>query len=415
MMNALALMTRLLPLTALLAAAACSDASAAKKSSDKATAAAAAAPRKVTLARVAPQKMTKSIVVSGTLAADEQVTVGAKVAGRLASIAVDLGTVVKRDQVIAQIEPTDYQLRVEQAASALAQARATLGLSPDGTDVELDVSKTSIVREAQATLEEARANLDRSRTLIDQRLIAPAEFDTAKATFLRAESAVATAQDEVRNRQATLRQRSFELRLARQQLADAVVRSPLDGIVQTRHAQTGEYLTAGANVATIVRVNVLRMRAEIPERDAPLVRAGQIARVKVDGDEAQHIGRIARLAPALTEQNRALMIEAEIENPGTLRPGSFARIEIVTDSDDEVLVVPTKAIISFAGIDKVITVEDGKAVEHEVMIGRRDEQWAEITSGIEAGKAVVVDPGNLQQGQPVTIAGEVPKAHADAR
>ena len=413
MMSPLAIETRLLLLMALLATTACSDASAAKKSDPKTSA--AAVPRRVTLARVAPQKMTKSIAVSGTLAADEQVTVGAKVAGRLASIAIDLGTVVKRDQAIAQIEPTDYQLRVEQAASGLAQARATLGLSPDGTDVDVNVDKTSIVREAQATLEEARVNLERSRTLVDQRLIAPAEFDTAKASFLRAESAMATAQDEVRNRQATLRQRGFELRLARQQLADAIVRSPLDGIVQTRHAQAGEYLAAGANVATIVRVNPLRMRAEIPERDAPMIHVGQTARVKVDGDETQLIGRVARLAPALSEQNRALMIEAEIENPGTLRPGSFARIEIVTDSDDEVLVVPTKAIISFAGIDKVITVEDGKAVEHEVMIGRRDDQWAEITAGIEPGKAVVVDPGNLQQGQPVTIAGEVPKAHADAR
>ena len=414
MMSALVPKTPLLLVVATVAASiACSGASAAKKSGGGAPA--AASPRKVTLARVAPQKMTKSIVVSGTLAADEQVTVAAKVAGRLASVAIDLGTVVKRGQAIAQIEQTDYQLRVEQAASALAQARATLGLAPDGTDVAVDINKTSIVREAQATLDEARANLERARTLVEQRLIPPAEFDTAKASFLRAESAMAAAQDEIRNRQAALRQRSFELRLARQQLADAVVRSPLDGIVQTRHVQAGEYLAAGASVATIIRVDPLRMRAEVPERDAPMVRVGQIARVKVDGDETQHVGQVVRLAPALTEQNRALMIEAEIENPGTLRPGSFARIEIVTDSDDHVLVVPATAIVSFAGIDKVITVEDGKAVEHEVTIGRRDDRWVEVMSGIEAGKAVVVEPGSLQQGQPVIIAGEAPKAHADAR
>ena len=157
------------------------------------------------------------------------------------------------------------------------------------------------------------------------------------------------------------------------------------------------------------------MRAEIPERDAPMVRVGQVAHVQVDGDKTTHVGRVVRLAPALSEQNRALMIEAEIDNPGNLRPGSFARIEIVTDSDDEVLAVPATAIVSFAGIDKVITIEHGKAVEHEVVLGRRDEQWVEISSGIEAGKAVVVDPGNLQQGNPVIIAGEAQKAHADAR
>ena len=87
---------------------------------------------------------------------------------------------------------------------------------------------------------------------------------------MRAESGVAKSRDEIRNRLATLRQRNFELRLARQQLADTVVRSPLDGTVQERLALAGEYLAAGANVATIVRVNPLRMRAEVPERDAPL-------------------------------------------------------------------------------------------------------------------------------------------------
>jgi multidrug efflux pump subunit AcrA (membrane-fusion protein) len=67
--------------------------------------------------------------------------------------------------------------------------------------------------------------------------------------------------------------------------------------------------------------------------------------------------------------------------------------------------VPTSAIVNFAGIDKVIEVEDGKAIEKEIEAGRRDGQWTEIVSGVELGAQVVVDPGNLQQGQPVTIAG----------
>jgi RND family efflux transporter MFP subunit len=407
MMKTYRLMAWLLVIVA--SAPACSDAPAPQKRGAQKQE--AAAPREVTLARAAPRKLTRSIAVSGTLAADEQVTVGVKVAGRLASIAVDMGSAVERGQAIAQIEPTDYQLKVEQAAAALSQARALLGLSPEGSEVEVDLSATSLVREAHATLEEARANLERSRTLSEQRLIPPAELDTARARFLRAESAMAAAQDEIRTRQAALRQRAFELRLARQQLADAVVRSPLDGVVQTRHAQAGEYLAAGASVATIVRMNPLRLRADVPEREAQDVRVGQAVRVKVDGDDREHVGRIARIAPALTEQSRALAVEAEIENPGGLRPGSFARVEIVTDSADEVLAVPASALVSFAGIDKVITVDKGKAVEHTVTVGRRQAEWIEITSGLDAGKEVVVEPGNLQQGQPVTTG----RAHADAR
>jgi multidrug efflux pump subunit AcrA (membrane-fusion protein) len=365
----------------------------------------ATAAREVRLVRVAPREMARTVAVTGTLAPDEQVTVGVKVPGRLASIAVDLGSVVKRDQAIAQIETTDYQLRVEQAASGLAQARALLGLPPEGDDDAVDVERTSLVQEARATLEETRANLERARTLVEQRLIPPADFDASNAAFVRAESALAKARDEVRNRQAALRQRRFELRAARQQLADATMRSPLDGTVQQRHALAGEFLQAGAKVATIVRVNPLRLLAQVPERDAASLRAGQSVSVAVDGDDARYTGRVVRLAPALTEQNRALPIEAEIENPGKLRPGSFARAEIVVDDASKVTAVPTSSIVTFAGIEKVITVEQGRAVEKPITTGRRSERWTEVLSGVAPGEAVVVEPGNLQQGQPVIVAG----------
>jgi RND family efflux transporter MFP subunit len=387
-------------------ALACGDAAAADK---KSAPRAAQAAREVRLVKVAAQQLGRTVHVSGTLAADEQVTVSVKVAGRLASIGVDLGSVVTRGQAIAQIEATDYQLRVEQAASALAQARAQLGLAPDGDDVEIDLSQTSLVREAQASYDEARANLDRARSLVDQRMIAVADFDTAKATFVRAESAVAKARDEIRNRQAALRQRSFELRAARQQLADTVVRAPLDGIVHERHALAGEYLAAGSSVATVVSVDPLRLRVEIPERDAALVRAGQTVRIHVDGDAREgrmQTGKVVRLAPALNEQSRSLAIEAEVANSGQLRPGSFARAEILVDDASAVPVVPASAVVSFAGIDKVIAVAGGKAVEKPIAVGRRDERWVEVVSGVALGDAVVVEPGNLQQGQPVRVTGE---------
>jgi RND family efflux transporter MFP subunit len=366
-----------------------------------------AQPRKVQLVKVERRKLARSVQVSGTLAADEQVTVSAKVSGRLESIAVDLGTAVKRGQAIAQLEPTDYRLRAEQALSALGQARALLGLPPegDGDESKVDVDATSLVRQAQASYEEARANFERNKSLLDQRLIAVADFDTAKAAFLRAETAVATARDEIRNRQATVRQRSFELRAARQQLADTVVRSPLDGVVQQRLALAGEYLQAGAGVATIVNVDPLRLRADVPERDAPQVHVGQEVRVTVDGVAQVQQGKVARLAPALSEQNRTLAIEAEIANPGTLRPGSFARAEIAIDGGDEVAVVPQSALLSFAGIDKLIVVEHGKAVEKPVVTGRHQDEWVEIVSGIAAGDEVVREPGNLQQGQAVEVQG----------
>ena len=267
--------------------------------------------------------MGRTVVATGTLAADDQVIVGVKVPGRLRSISVDLGTLVSSGQVIAQVDPTDYQLAVEQQASALAQARALVGLSPDGTDERVDIEGTGTVSTARATLEEARANRDRALTLVQEGVIARAEFDTANATFLRAQSALQDAREQIRNRIGLVRQRRSELALARQQLADTVVRSPTNGVVQERQASVGEFLAASAPVATIVRMNPLRLRAEIPERDAPSVRAGQRVNVTVEGDAAVYTGRVVRLSPTISRAEPHPHRRGRDHEPGKLEARQF--------------------------------------------------------------------------------------------
>lgn len=358
--------------------------------------------KEVTLAPVTELVVEQTIDISGTLDADEQVTVGAKLPGRVASIAVDLASPVQRDQVIAQLETRDYELRIEQAAAALAQSRAQLGLPQDGPDTELDVESTAIVREALATLKEAQANQIRARNLAQEGLMSGMDRDAAEAAAVRAETAVQSAREEVRIRQATVRQRRSELRMARQQLADAVVRSPIDGVVQARRASVGQYLAAGAPVVEIVRIDPLRLRVAIPETDAAGVRAGQQVRVTVPGDSAVYAGTVARLAPALDQQSRTLLVESDIKNPGHLRPGSLVSAQIVVNSKPAPS-VPASAIVRFAGLTKVITVENGKAKEKQVATGRAAGDRIEIVSGLAAGESVVAKPGSLQQGQPVRV------------
>jgi HlyD family secretion protein len=99
-----------------------------------------------------------------------------------------------------------------------------------------------------------------------------------------------------------------------------------------------------------------------------------------------------------------LMVEAEVNNKsGALRPGAFARAEIVTDDHSMSLTVPTRAIVTFAGVEKVIVVKDGKAVEKLVKTQRRTAEWTEVVSGVTAGEMVILDPGNLQSGQTVAV------------
>jgi len=343
----------------------------------------------------------ETVTVNGTLAAYDHATVGMKVPGRLQTISIDLGSFVHKGQVIAQLEQQDYKLRVQQSEAALAQARARLGLSPDGVDDRVTSEQTGTVRQAKAVLDDAKLKRDRAGKLVEQGVIPHAEYDTVDSEYKVALSRYQDALEEIRNRQGLLAQRRSELALAKQQLADTIVYSPMEGVVQEKKASVGEYLAAGAPVVDIVRIDPLRLRVEVPERESHNVGNGQSVRVTVEGDANSYLGFIKRLSPTISEQNRVLVVEADVRNNGRLRPGAFVKAEIVTNQSNTAVTVPANAIVTFAGIEKVIVLENGQAMEKTVTTGRRGPDWVEIKSGINVGQTVVIDPGNLQSGQAV--------------
>jgi RND family efflux transporter MFP subunit len=377
--------------------------------------------KEVRVARVERGMLPNVVTVSGTLAAEDQVVLGMKVSGRVAEFLADLGTRVEKGQPMVRLDPTDFRLRVQQAEAAFQQARSRLGLPPQASQAgspgspghaegnpeaedRIDPEQTSLVRQARAVMDEARLKRDRARQLFKERLVPQSELDAAEANYVVGESRYQDALEEVRNRQALLAQRRSEMELARQQYADSVLYAPFAGAVRERQAALGQYLAAGDPVFTLVRMHPLRLRVAVPERDAAGVRVGQEVRVTVEGDPTVYPGRVARTSPAIEETSRTLMVEAEVPNPaGVLRPGSFARAEIVTSADLPVVFVPAGALAQFAGIEKVFLVRDGKAVEQRVRTGRRQGQLVEILQGVSGGETVVVDPGTLVGGQPVTI------------
>jgi multidrug resistance efflux pump len=159
---------------------------------------------------------------------------------------------VEKGQILAEIEPRDYQLQEQQAEAALAQVRVRLGLSPTGKDTHIDPEQTGTVKQARALLNEAGQKRDRFATLVEKGFIAKAEFDAADAAHKVALSQYQDAVEEIRNRQALLMQRRSELEIARQRLADTVIRAPFDGVIQIKAASVGEYLAASAHVVTLV-------------------------------------------------------------------------------------------------------------------------------------------------------------------
>lgn len=363
------------------------------------------APKVVRTERVAERPLGEAVLVNGTLAAYDRAVVGTKVAGRVQTVAVDLGTRVSRGQLIARIDPTDYRIRLEQAEAALSQARVRLGLSPQGADDRVDVSDTPPVREARAVLEEAQASRARYASLLAAGLVSKADYEQVLSTARVAESRYQDAIEEIRNRMAVMSQRRAEVALARQQLADTAMVAAFSGVVEKRAASVGEYLAAGAPVAEIVKIDPLRFRAEVPERDAALVRVGQNVRLDVDGTPGEFGGRVTRLSPTITERTRVLVVEADIPNDGALRAGSFARATIATNTTEPALTVPSDAVITFAGIQKVVVVEKGKAKETPITVGRRMGEWTEILGGVEAGAEVVRNPVNIKPGQALRAQG----------
>ncbi|HEV8242120.1 MAG TPA: efflux RND transporter periplasmic adaptor subunit [Thermoanaerobaculia bacterium] len=367
-------------------------------------------PRMVEVVPAERSALPDVVAVSGTLAAQDTVVLGTKVAGRLVALPVDLGSVVRQGQVLARLAPTDFELRVRQADAALEQAKARLGLRAGEGDA-VDRDSTAVVKQAKALLTEATANRARAQALFDQQLLPKADLDAANAAYEVAEGRFQEARDEALNRQGVLAQRRSELDLARQQLADSVIVAPFSGAVAQRHATAGQFVAAGEPVVTLVRTNPLRLQLAVPERAAGRVRIGQQVRVIVEGDPRSYGGRVARVSPAIDQSDRTLKVEADVPNAdGALRAGSFVNAEIVTAADRPVVLVPASSIVAFAGIEKVLTVEAGKTAEVRVRSGRKTGDRVEVVEGLNGGEFVVLTPGNLAGGQAVTVQNSVRSA-----
>jgi RND family efflux transporter MFP subunit len=203
--------------------------------------------------------------------------------------------------------------------------------------------------------------------------------------------------------------------IARLNLERSQVKAPFDGVIAERLASAGDYLAVSTPILRLVQTDPLRLRLEVPERESAAVRLGQTVRVTVEGDTNIYRGEIARIAPAIRRDNRMLPVEADVPNQGNLRAGLFARAQIVITQRDDVISVPAAALITFAGLEKVVLIRDGKAAEKTVTTGRREGNWVEIVSGLNAEESVVLDPAGIRTGQPLAISNSTTAAPTTAQ
>jgi RND family efflux transporter MFP subunit len=341
----------------------------------------------------------------GSLFADEQTVVGAKVAGRVAEVNVDLGDAVSVDKPIIALDLQEFQLEVIQSEAQLQQSRAAVGLAAGDSTSSLNPENAPPVRQEKALWAEATSSLERAGRLLSQNAISQGEYDLALSAERAAEARQAAALNSVREKIALIGIREAELAIARQRLEDATIRSPIDGYVRSRQVALGTYVMVGQPIATIVRTNPLRFRGTVPERYAQALSVGQPITLNVVDMDEPFATTITRVSPALDAQSRALVFEADVPNPDQkLRAGVFGEAEVVIDAQAQAIVIPESALNQFAGVEKVWKIVNGVATEQEVLAGPKRDQGREIVRGLSPGDQILL---HANQGKVARI---VPKS-----
>lgn len=358
----------------------------------------------VTSAAAITRNLERGLEVVGSLAADEEVVIGAQAPGELAELKVDFGSFVTAGQVIAQIDQRDAKLRIEQAEAALRQTMARLGMK-EGEKFE--ARQNAEVKIAQGALDLATVELDRAARLIEKGDIARAVYDQARINQGLAQARHQAAVDAVNQQLAIVEQQRAALALARKALTDTVVRAPITGAVKEKFAARGAYLAVGGRILSLVKINPLRLRADVPEYAAAAAKVGQSMTLRVEAfPEQTFTGRVVRIGASLSEQTRALTVEAEVLNPrNLLRPGMFAKSNLILSKSTPVVLVPQRAVITAAGLTKLFVIESGRVVERIVRTGVTDGELVEISEGIRAGEIVATsNTEKLQQGSLIKTA-----------
>ncbi len=302
------------------------------------------------------------VTLPGSLRANQQATLYAKVPGYLKSMAVDTGDRVESGQSLGEIEVpelqadrTRFRAEVKVAATEAARIATARQQAPD-------LVTPQAVDEAAGRLDVARANLERTESLL--------EFSQLKAPF----SGVVTAR-----------------------FVDPGAFIP---------AATAANLAGGAAVLTVMDFSTIRAQVRVPENEASLIKSGQPVRVAVEGLPGRSFeAKVSRLGFALDEATRTMLVEADLPNPSLeLRPGMYAQVRLGVEEHADALRIPVGALVMEKSNAFAFAVENGVARKKALKTGFNDGTWVEILSGLSGGETLVL-PGKqaLADGQALVI------------
>jgi multidrug efflux pump subunit AcrA (membrane-fusion protein) len=386
--------------------------SACKRSNGQTNAAASASPTppvvEVSTMAAVVRQLPQYFEATGSLAANQQTDVAPETSGKVAAVGVDIGSSVRRGQMLVRLEDADFKDRAAQAQAQLDQAKATLdqnrakiGLRQGQKFAPENVPE---VRAARAALDLADKNLRRYEKLVESGDISRATYDQQvsqrdqaseqyQALIHQAQQNFAT----VANSQAAVEMAQSQLSLAKRNLTYTTVSAPMAGYVLERPADIGEYISPQQKVATIVSLNPLRARIDIPEQAISQIHQGESVSVSVSAyPDRNFSGRVARVSPSVTATSRTLIVEADVDNPNAeLKPGQFATIRILLPHNAPAVLVPQRALRTISGATYVFVIKNGFAQQRLVQSGQTEGDLVELKSGVAADE--IVATSNVDQ------------------
>ena len=344
--------------------------------------------RVITVGTVIPLKQDLDVRLAYTadITPNQLVNLFSRVDGYIAKIHVDKGDFVKANQLLIEIDHTDYVHAVNQAKANLAAARAK-------------------VTQQEANVRNAKLTLERMQALIKDQFVSQQDLDNAQVSY----DAAIAAQDSL---SAQMKQMEVALAQAETNLAYSYIRAPFAGYIAERNLDPGSYVSgATASTSTMSRgilslhdVETVRTLIEVVEKDVPLVRIGQKAEIRAEAyPDRMFEGTVTRIVQALNRATRTMTVEVDLSNKDhMLKGGMFARVEVLVGKHAQALQIPIDAVSRLEALQYVYIVRDGQAHRVEVEIGIRDGNRVEITKGLTGSEQVVVSGKDLvHDGTPV--------------
>ncbi len=339
----------------------------------------------VELAKVGRGRVAETITVVGNLIGAQTVDVVPKVSGRLESVLVRLGDRVSKGQLLAKVEDSEIQEQARQADASFEVAKAT-------------------VRQREADLKFAETALDRSKNLFARNLVSRQTLDDSQARY---EASLAQLDlSRAQFNQAQARREEVQINLSNSRIV-----SPVNGFVGSRRLDAGAYVGPNAPVVSVADITMVRIVANLVERDLGRVGTGMMADVNVDAYPGEVFkGRVARVAPVLDPATRTAQMEVEIQNADfRLKPGMYARVTFTVREHANAVVVPRNAIVDVEGKRGVFVADNKVARFRPIETGIIELEHAEVMSGVNEGETVVTTgAGAVRDGDPIQLVGESP-------